>query len=343
MLRLLLFPFSIIYDLITRVRNHLYNIGHKSSFRFDVPVISIGNLNVGGSGKTPMTEYIIRLLSANHKLATLSRGYGRRTRGFRIANTQDNAATIGDEPYQMFMKFGDKVVVTVGEDRAFAIPNILQEFDDVQAILLDDAFQHRSVNPTLSILLTAYDHPFTRDYLLPAGNLREARKGASRADIIVVTKCPSQKFSMDIITSDIRKYAGNKPVFFTTVKYGALKPFGNLNSPTGKIILVTGIANPLPLVDYLTTRFEIIRHIRYGDHHAFTQADVNDVHYESLLMSDISILTTEKDMVRLRAYPSTSDHPWFYIPIEVEFLKNGAEFDSLITQQMKPATQNPST
>src|ERR1044071_613081 len=125
MLRLLLFPFSIVYDLITRIRNHLYNIGHKSSFRFDVPVISIGNLNAGGSGKTPMTEYIIRLLSTNHKLATLSRGYKRRSKGFRIANKDDNATTIGDEPYQMFLKFGKNVVVTVGEDRAYAIPNIL--------------------------------------------------------------------------------------------------------------------------------------------------------------------------------------------------------------------------
>ncbi len=334
MLRLLLFPFSIIYDLITRVRNHLYNIGQKSSFRFDVPVISIGNLNVGGSGKTPMIEYIIRLLSANHKVATLSRGYGRRTRGFRIANKSDNATTIGDEPFQLFMKFNANVIVTVGEDRAFAIPNILQEFDDVDTILLDDAFQHRSVNPSLSILLTDYNHPFTSDYLLPAGNLREARKGASRADIIVVTKCPSQKVDTDPLTADIRKYAGDKPVFFTSVKYGALIPFGNLSLPTGKVIVVTGIANPAPLYDYLRTRFEIIKTFRYGDHHAFTDNDVNDIHYEAQQLSDASILTTEKDMVRLRSFATVTSRPWFYIPIEVEFLKNGADFDSFIVQAL---------
>jgi len=335
MLRLLLFPFSIIYDLITRARNHLYNIGHKSSFRFDVPVISIGNLNAGGSGKTPMTEYIIRLLSSKHKLATLSRGYGRRSRGFRFANETDNATTIGDEPYQMFLKFGKNVVVTVGEDRAFAIPNILQEHSDLEAILLDDAFQHRSVNPSFSLLLTEHDHLFTRDHVLPAGNLRESRKGASRADVIVVTKCPPNP-SFDSITADIGKYSGNKPVFFTTVRYGDLIPSGSQSSPTGKIILVTGIANPKPLTDYLATRFETVKHITFADHHSYSERDVNEIHYEAQQFSDVSILTTEKDMVRLRSMPSIAGHPWFYIPIEVEFLKNGSEFDALLVRQLKP-------
>lgn len=335
MLRLLLFPLSIIYDLITRTRNHLYNIGHKSSFTFDIPVISIGNLNAGGSGKTPMTEYIIRLLSHKHRLATLSRGYGRRTRGFRFANMKDNASTIGDEPYQMFLKFGADVVVTVGEDRALAIPNILQEHNDIEAVLLDDAFQHRAVKPGFSILLTEYSEPFTRDYVLPAGNLRESRRGASRADVIVVTKCPS-KPSMDSMTSEIRRYAGDKPVFYTTVRYGQLKSFGNLSSPTGKIILVTGIANPKPLSDHLMTQFEIIKSMTFADHHSYTEGDVNDIHYEAQQFSDVIILTTEKDMVRLRSMPGVSAHPWFYIPIEVEFLKNGSEFDALVARQLKP-------
>lgn len=335
MLRLLLFPFSIIYDLITRVRNHLYHIGHKSSFRFDVPVISIGNLNIGGSGKTPATEYLIRLLSANYRLATLSRGYGRRSKGFRIATDKDDATTIGDEPYQMFRKFRDTVIVTVGEERAFAIPNILQEYDDLDAILLDDAFQHRSVNPHFSILLTEYGHPFTRDYVLPAGNLREARKGASRADVVIVTKCPGERTEMEIITADVRKYAGNKPVFFSQLKYRELVSFGNLSSPTGKIIIVTGIARPGGLVDYLKTQFEIVKHLRFGDHHQFTESDVNDIHYEARQLSDATIVTTEKDMVRLRSFRSVADHPWFYIPVEMEFLKNGSEFDMLIARQLK--------
>jgi tetraacyldisaccharide 4'-kinase len=335
MLRLLLFPFSIIYDLITRIRNHLYNIGHKSSFRFDVPVISIGNLNAGGSGKTPMTEYILHLLSTNHKLATLSRGYKRRSKGFRIANTDDNASTIGDEPYQMFLKFGNNVVVAVGEDRVYAIPNILQEHEDIEAILLDDAFQHRAVDPSFSILLTEYNRPFTRDYVLPAGNLREARKGASRADVIVVTKCPAQKVDTNSLANDIRKYAGNKPVFFTTLRYRDLIPFGDLGAPSGKIILVTGIANPDPLYDHLKQHFEILKHFRYADHHAFTESDVNEVHYEAQQISDACIVTTEKDMARLRSTRSVTKHPWFYVPVEVEFLENGSEFDALIARQLE--------
>jgi tetraacyldisaccharide 4'-kinase len=237
----------------------------------------------------------------------------------------------------MFLKFGKNVTVAVGEDRAFAIPNILQEFDDIDCILLDDAFQHRAVNPGFSILLTEYSRPFTRDYVLPAGNLREARKGASRADVVVVTKCPSGKIPFDALTTDIRKYVGNKPVFVTSIRYSDLKAFGSLSSPTGKIILVTGIANPSPLADYLKTRFEIIKYLRYGDHHAFTESDVNDIHYEAQLMSDVSIVTTEKDMVRLRAFRSVAGHPWFYIPIEIEFLKNGAEFDTLVIQNLTPS------
>jgi tetraacyldisaccharide 4'-kinase len=335
MLRLLLFPFSIIYDLITRTRNHLYNIGHKASFRFDVPVISVGNLNAGGSGKTPMTEYIIRLLSTNYKLATLSRGYKRRSKGFRIANSDDNASTIGDEPYQMFLKFGNNVVVTVGEDRAYAIPNILQDHEDLGAILLDDAFQHRAVNPSLSILLTDYNRPFTRDYVLPAGNLRESRKGASRADIVVVTKCPSQKLNTEALADDIRKYAGDKPVFFTTLKYRDLVSFGSLSKPSGKIVVVTGIANPDPLYDHLKQHFEILKHFRYADHHPFTESEIMDIHYEVQQISDACIVTTEKDMVRLRSTATVVKHPWFYIPIEVEFLKNGSEFDALVARQLK--------
>jgi tetraacyldisaccharide 4'-kinase len=298
-------------------------------------VISVGNLNAGGSGKTPMIEYIICLLSANHRVATLSRGYKRRTKGFRIANSNDNATTIGDEPYQMFLKFGKNIVVTVGEDRAYAIPNILQEDDEIEAILLDDAFQHRAVDPSFSILLTEYGRPFTRDYVLPAGNLRESRKGASRADVIVVTKCPSRKLNIDALTNDIRKYAGNKPVFFTTLKYRDLVSFGDLSSPSGKVILVTGIANPDPLYTHIKQHFEILKHFRYSDHHSFTESDVNEIHFEAQQISDVCIVTTEKDMARLRSIPSVPRHPWFYIPIEVEFLKNGSEFDTLVARQLK--------
>jgi tetraacyldisaccharide 4'-kinase len=179
-----------VYDGITALRNTLYDRSYKPSTRFALPVISVGNLAVGGTGKTPMVEYLIRLLAPEFQLATLSRGYGRKTKGFRIAGAADTAATLGDEPYQLYKKFSPQVEVTVGEERAYAIPMILQERETIQAIILDDAFQHRSVTPGFSILLTEYGNPFFNDYVLPVGRLREAKSGADRADMVVVTKCP---------------------------------------------------------------------------------------------------------------------------------------------------------
>src|SRR5882757_6102445 len=164
-IRLLLYPFAALYNLATRFRNYLYDIGHKPSFQFDTPVIAIGNLNVGGSGKTPMVEYLIALLKKDFKVATLSRGYRRETKGYRIATESDTVRQIGDEPMQLFRKFGKNINVVVGEDRVFAIPNILQEFPETNVILLDDALQHRSVRAGLSILVTEYSHPFYRDFI----------------------------------------------------------------------------------------------------------------------------------------------------------------------------------
>ena len=168
-LRVLLFPFAIIYNVITSLRNRLYDQGVKPSIKFELPVIGVGNLTAGGTGKTPLTEYLIRLLARNYKVATLSRGYGRRTKGFRIAQPTDSAATVGDEPFQFFVKFGDRVKVAVGEERALAIASLLQQYPRTEVILLDDAFQHRRVIPSLNILLTDYHRPFYEDLLLPAG------------------------------------------------------------------------------------------------------------------------------------------------------------------------------
>src|SRR4051812_38727618 len=187
--RLLLYPFAVLYNLVTRLRNHLYDIGHKPAFQFETPVITIGNLNVGGSGKTPMVEYLVELLKKDFKVATLSRGYRRETKGYRTATDSDTVRHIGDEPMQLFRKFGKDINVIVGEDRVFAIPNILHDFPETNVILLDDALQHRSVRARLSILVTEYSHPFYNDFVLPFGRLREARRGASRSDIVVVTKC----------------------------------------------------------------------------------------------------------------------------------------------------------
>lgn len=202
-------PFSILYKWGMQLRNHLYDIEHKAVFRFDTKVISVGNLSMGGTGKTPFVEYILRYLidkGYSNKVATLSRGYGRKSKGFRIATDEDSPKTIGDEPFQMYQKFKNEAVISVGEDRVLAIPSLLYEHPDNEIIVLDDAFQHRSVKPNFSVLLTDYNTLFYNDYVLPSGTLRESRKGAKRADVVVVTKCPVKlgKAEQEIIKQRIK-------------------------------------------------------------------------------------------------------------------------------------------
>jgi tetraacyldisaccharide 4'-kinase len=328
----LLFPFSILYDAITSVRNRLYDTGVKPVARFDVPVISVGNLSVGGTGKTPMIEYLIRLFSPEYKVATLSRGYGRKTRGIRIAEEADNPGTIGDEPFQFFRKFSGRAVVAVGEERALAIPYILHERPDTNLLLLDDAFQHRRVLPSFQILLTEYHNLFVSDYLLPAGRLRESKRGVARADVIVVTKCPATITDDDMISTEsaIRKYA-RKPVFFTKICYGNVLPV-TAASPYKfeRIVLVSGIANPSPLKEYLKRNYEVVKHFDFADHHAYSTRDHQDI-CEATAQSSAVVVTTEKDVVKMdpevfrRAGISL-----YYLPIEVEFVKNGKEFDEMV-------------
>ena len=345
-LRALLFPFSILYDLATRFRNHLYYIGHKKSFRFETMVISVGNLNVGGSGKTPMIEYLAKLLSPRHKIATLSRGYGRKTRGLHFATEADSADTIGDEPYQFFRKFGHEVMVTVSEDRAFAIPNMLQRLPTPEVILLDDAFQHRSVKPQLSILLTDYSFPFYKDFVLPTGNLRESRVGAKRSDIVVVTKSEPKTSHAEfvMIKKEIRHYAPGVPVFFTSLEYGSPVSFGSEPQPSSEIVLVTGIANSKSIKEYVSSRFKVLRHFRYRDHHCYALSEILAIQDFCLLMErPVSIMTTEKDMVKLigpdlKAVIGSS--PWFYLPIRISFLKNGSDFDRFVLHAIEMAQQN---
>lgn len=335
-LRFLLFPFAALYDLITAVRNRLYDRGYKPAVKFDVPVISVGNLAVGGTGKTPLAEHLIRLLSPEFKIATLSRGYGRKTKGFRIANENDSAATIGDEPFQIYKKFGDQVHVTVGEERAYAIPMLLQDHGDITAIILDDAYQHRSVIPGLSILLTEYQNPFYNDFLLPVGRLREAKSGAVRADVIVVTKCPDHLSDDEVmeIEGHIHAYAV-KPVFFSKIRYADPVAFGNTQAEFSKnVILISAIANSHILEEYVRKSFSLIRHFSFRDHYVITESDLNDI--EAVLKKqagDTCILTTEKDMVKLKRNElreQVNRLPIFYLPIETEFIRNGKDFDTLV-------------
>lgn len=337
-LKSLLFPFAVIYNAITRLRNHLYTIGHKKSFQFETMVISVGNLNLGGSGKTPMIEYLIRLLISKYKVAVLSRGYGRRTRGLRFVTEKESASTVGDEPFQLFQKFED-ISVTVCEDRAFAIPHILQQYPDTDVILMDDAFQHRSVRPQLSILLSEYKKPFYKDHLLPLGRLREARQGASRSDIVVITKC-----SVDIdsensasISLKVKNFAGEKPVFFSRLEYGKPIPIGAHSFPlTDEVIMVSGIANTELFEKYVASRYKIIQHFKFSDHHNYSLSEIeNIIEFYRQQNKPLFILTTEKDMVKLiddKFREVVLGLPWFFLPVATSLLNNGADFDRLVIQ-----------
>jgi tetraacyldisaccharide 4'-kinase len=339
--KLLLAPFALVYLLLTSLRNHLFNIGYTRSFKFDTVVIDVGNLAVGGSGKTPMVEYILELLlSHGIKAATLSRGYKRRTKGFRIANGQDNALSLGDEPYQFYLKYGSRATIAVGEERAMAIPNILFERPETQAIIMDDAFQHRYVTPNLNILLTDYRKPFFDDMIMPLGRLRERRSGAKRADVIVVTKCPEDitEASMEAIRNRIKPYAFEKtPVFFTQIEYTEpVKVFGY--SGVGffeNIVLLTGVADNAPLKSHVAGKYNLLETIAYPDHHFYTGNDVNAIveRFNAFEVGRTTILTTEKDMAKLLNLQQKNMFEkisLYYLPIKIRFIKNGKAFEKAI-------------
>jgi tetraacyldisaccharide 4'-kinase len=333
-LRILLFPFALLWALVTGIRNRLYDLGFKPSVSFDVPVISVGNLAVGGTGKTPLVEHLIRQLAPSFKVATLSRGYGRKTKGFRMALQGDDARTLGDEPFQIFRKFGDQATISVGEDRVLAISMLADDIEDLGVILMDDAYQHRRVRPSFSILLTDYGRPFYKDFLMPAGRLREGRGGARRADIVVVTKCPAELRDDEMmrIEQEIRKYC-DKPVFFAGIHYGAPVPFtGSVAGPAERVVLVSGIANPRPLETYVQGNFEVVRHYNYRDHHVYTPQQAETI-ARYARSQGAAMITTEKDAAKLDREPFTTifkDIPCFYLPIEPEFIKNGRDFDEVV-------------
>lgn len=343
----LLWPFAWFYNLGTRLRNYLYDIGQKKSFEFGTVVISIGNLNVGGSGKTPMVEYLIRLLAERYQLASLSRGYGRKTHGIRISSEADNAQTIGDEPYQLLRKFDGLIKVVVGEERALAIPTILHQLPEVQVILMDDAFQHRTVKPQFSILVTDYEKPFYKDFLLPYGRLREARKGACRADVIVVTKADRiSKIEMEIMISDIQHIVGEKPIFFSGLHYHEPLPIHHQHTMDKKVVLVSGIAKNAHFEKEVSKLYKVARHFCFEDHHPYTVLDIQRIHQVANELQADSILTTEKDMVKLIApqlLPLLQSKHWYYLPVRSVFLKNGMRFDNMILHMVEDHIQKLSS
>ena len=307
-------------------------------------IISVGNLTVGGTGKTPFVELLIREMKAEHQLAVLSRGYKRKTHGFRLADERDDSGTLGDEPTQYFIKYGKDVRIAVGEDRALAIPEIIFRDEKVDVIILDDAYQHRSVKPQLNFLLNDYHRPFYKDYVLPSGLLRESRKHASRADIIIVTKCPDDlgKQEMDSIEQQIAHYAGKtKPVYFTGIKYLVPQKLYGDRDFSKDVFLFSGIANSSPLEEFVEKHYNLLGHRKFPDHYSFTKKDLSDliISFEEIISDDKCLLTTEKDMVRLISMKESGkvllDYPVFYLPIELYFLKNGDCFANELENKVK--------
>lgn len=333
------------------LRNKLYDLGIFSSTGFDIPIISVGNLCVGGTGKTPHIEYLIRLLKTEFYIATLSRGYGRKTTGFVLSDTQSTASDIGDEPLQFKKKFGGLRVAVDGK-RVRGIKNLLHEFPSLQAILLDDAFQHRAVKPGLSIVLTDYSKIYLKDHVMPTGSLREFKSGIQRADIIIVTKCPEILLPIERkrLINEIKPLP-HQHVYFSYLKYGDLIPVtGEGINPLAKefyfernfsVLLLTGIANTRALEYYLKDKVKNMTPVKYPDHHHFTKTDIGDIQkiFNNIASANKIILTTEKDAMRLKSpeFAEAIKHiPLFYIPIEIEFHnKDKDEFNEQITHYVR--------
>ncbi len=338
LLRLLLFPFALIYGFITSCRNWCYKIGIYQRTSFTTPTIVVGNLSVGGTGKTPMVEYLIRLLQYQYQLTTLSRGYKRKSKGFFLANSTTTMEEIGDEPFQYHSKFPN-INVAVDAKRVEGIKNILNKRPNTEVILLDDAFQHLALQAGFYILLTTYNEPYFNDFILPTGNLREVRKGAERANIIVITKCPKNlsKEERQLIRNKLNLKVGQLS-FFTYIEFSKIA-YSNTDSVEvdqllqKEFILLAGIAKPQSFFDHLRKKETVC--LTYPDHHNFSLTDI-----ESILKTANGniIITTEKDYVRLNGLIPESQ--LFYLPIQTSFIEQQEEFDSKILNYVGKSTRN---
>ena len=328
LLRKIFFPLVPIFYLISWVRNKLFDLNLLKSKSYSIPIICVGNLSVGGTGKTPMIEYLVRLMSKDHNLAILSRGYKRDTSGFILANDNTTVEEIGDEPYQYKHKFKD-VQIAVDENRQNGIETLLGLNNSPDIILLDDGFQHRKVKAGLYILLTSFNKLFTEDILLPYGDLRESKRGAKRADVVIVTKCPKDLNEGDKFEiAEKMKLNSNQKLFFSSISYDdtiySEKESTSINKLNGsKFSLVTGIANSEPLVEYLESIGLIFEHLNYKDHYNFTEKDLDKLNSKKL------ILTTEKDFMRLKG--KLDKAKLFYLPIKTE-IYNEDDFRDLVNQ-----------
>jgi len=343
LLRWMLFPLSLLFGLAVALKNVMYRVGLLSGVRFDIPVVSVGNLTVGGAGKTPHVEYLVRLLRPYVRTSVMSRGFGRQSSGFRLVHPGDQSTAVGDEPLIFARKYRD-VLVSVSESRSLGIPRLLQHHPELQVILLDDAYQHRSVSPHINILLTEYAAPFYKDWLMPTGALREWRGGYHRADIIIVTKCPvdlSDEARVKMLTH-IRP-GTHQRVFFSAYKYHV--PYA-MYSPGSRIelsadlsvLLVCGIAKTDYLYQYVQGRSGIVDLMQFEDHHDYNQSDLDliNMRFENLPGEKKIVLTTEKDAVRLERFGTeitAAGLPLFLLPVEVVFLfDEGGAFNAHMHQ-----------
>ena len=330
MLKVLLFPFTLLYGLVIRFRHYLFDLGILPSRSFDIPVISVGNLTLGGTGKTPHTEYLVRLLRKNYRLAILSRGYMRKSKGYVLASEKATFEEIGDEPLQYRRKFGKDVYVAVDRNRCRGVSRLLKESPPPDAVILDDALQHRFIKPGLSLLLTDYRRLYTDDYLLPAGKLRDVKSSAKRADIIIVTKTERvlSPIVRRIIIEKINP-GGHQEVYFSYLKYGSPVAFPSMETTRfdrkySTVILFTGVANPYPLKDFLRYRCRELVTIDFPDHHSYSKRDILLIKktWDEQFTRKKLIVTTEKDAMRLINSPYLrllKDLPMVYVPVEVKF------------------------
>ncbi len=336
--KIFLLPMSKIYGMVTSARNRFFEWGILKQHEFDIPVITVGNISVGGTGKTPHTEYLIAALKDDYRIGVLSRGYKRDTKGFVQATPHTTPRDIGDEAYQVYHKFGRKIAVAVCEDRVVGINRLREVCPDINLIILDDAFQHRYVKPTLSVVLTEYNHPFYKDTLLPYGRLRESAKAVERADIVIVSKCPDSVKPLEfrIIEKDMNLIPAQM-LYFSRFRYDKLRPVfpqGANNVPDldkmnddQMLLAVCGIANPRPFMRYLKSFKPRVKVNIFSDHHDFSRKDLNLIleRFKSMKSRKKIIVTTEKDAVRLlnNPYFPAELRPYiFYQPVYVEFVRN---------------------
>lgn len=329
-LRIILFPFAILYGFITTIRNFLFDKRILKSTSFCIPIIAVGNLSVGGTGKTPQIEYLIRLLSDKYKIATLSRGYKRKSEDFVLADATSNAEILGDEPFQFYQKFPN-IQVAVDADRTNGITQLISKTTKPEIILLDDAYQHRKVKAGFYILLTSYGDLYADDFILPTGNLRESRSGANRADSIIVTKCPMNLSEKDQLEIQRKlKLNSNQKLYFTYVDYddvvyGKIENVGVSEIKNEAKLLLAGIAKPEPFFNYLQNENDEC--LTFPDHHHFSEEDLDSIRNKS---KGRKIITTEKDYVRLKDSKLISQ--LYYLPIKSKFVNHQKDFDESILE-----------